>query len=127
MLFFDCFLHEIVVLSAMKNLMSTWPIKIHVLANQPVISSMFYLDIQKRRHLNSFSVRNMEFLTSKSFFHKLPIINPNAAFVLIFKIFRGVLWNSMREKWPYLEIFWSVFSRIRSGYGELLLISPYSV
>ena len=35
--------------------------------------------------------------------------------------------NSLREKCPYLELFWSVFSRIRTGYGEILRISTYSV
>ena len=33
----------------------------------------------------------------------------------------------MREKCPYLELFWSLFSRIRIEYGEILRISPYSV
>ena len=28
---------------------------------------------------------------------------------------------------PYSELFWSVYSRIRTEYGEILLISPYSV
>ena len=32
-----------------------------------------------------------------------------------------------REKCPYSEFFWSVFSRIRIEYGEILRISPYSV
>ena len=34
---------------------------------------------------------------------------------------------SLREKCPYLELFWSAFSRIRTKYGEILSISPYSV
>ena len=34
---------------------------------------------------------------------------------------------SLREKCQYLEFFWSVFSRIRTEYGEILRISPYSV
>ena len=33
----------------------------------------------------------------------------------------------VREKCPYLEFFWSVFSHIWSNYGEILCISPYSV
>ena len=33
----------------------------------------------------------------------------------------------MRKKCPYFELFWSVFSRIRTDYGEILRISPYSV
>ena len=39
------------------------------------------------------------------------------------------LFNSctLREKCPYLEFFWSVFSHIWTEYGEILRISPYSV
>ena len=33
----------------------------------------------------------------------------------------------LREKCTYSELFWSAFSRIRTEYGEILLISPYSV
>ena len=38
-------------------------------------------------------------------------------------------WKNVRlqEKCLYSELFWSVFSRIRSEYGEILGISPYSV
>ena len=35
--------------------------------------------------------------------------------------------HSLRKKCPYLELFWSVFSRIRTEYGEILRISAYSV
>ena len=37
--------------------------------------------------------------------------------------------ESLREKCPYLELFWSVFSRIWTEYGdtEILRISPYLV
>ena len=35
--------------------------------------------------------------------------------------------SSLLKKCPYVEIFWSLFSRIQKEYGELLLISPYSV
>ena len=31
------------------------------------------------------------------------------------------------EMCPYSELFWSVFSRIRTENGEILRISPYSV
>ena len=31
------------------------------------------------------------------------------------------------EKCPYSEFFWSVFSRIRTEYGDLFRKSPYSV
>ena len=33
----------------------------------------------------------------------------------------------LREKCPYSEIFWSVFSRIQTEYGEIWSTSPYSV
>ena len=33
----------------------------------------------------------------------------------------------LREKCPNTEFFWSLFSHIRTEYGELLSISPYSV
>ena len=34
---------------------------------------------------------------------------------------------SLREKGPYSEFFWSVFSRIWTEYEEILRISQYSV
>ena len=33
----------------------------------------------------------------------------------------------LHEKRPYLEFFWSVFSRIQTEYEEIRSISPYSV
>ena len=40
-------------------------------------------------------------------------------------VFRFLL--SLRKKCPYSEFFWSVFSRIRTEYGDLLCKFPYSV
>ena len=34
---------------------------------------------------------------------------------------------SLREKFAYSELFWSVFSHIQTEYEEILRISPYSV
>ena len=34
---------------------------------------------------------------------------------------------TLLEKFPYSELFWSTFSRIRTEYGEILCISPYLV
>ena len=34
---------------------------------------------------------------------------------------------SLREKCPYSELFWSIFSPIPTKYGDILRISPYSV
>ena len=33
----------------------------------------------------------------------------------------------MREKCLYSKLFWSIFSRIRTEYEEILRLSPYSV
>ena len=35
--------------------------------------------------------------------------------------------QSLRKTCPYSELFWSVFSHIRTEYGEMRSISPYSV
>ena len=35
--------------------------------------------------------------------------------------------ESLRKKCPYSKLFWSVFTRIWTEYGEILFISPYSV
>ena len=35
--------------------------------------------------------------------------------------------EALRKKCPYLELFWSVFPRIRTEYGEIRSIFPYSV
>ena len=35
--------------------------------------------------------------------------------------------HSLREKCPYLELFWSAFPSIRAEYGEMLRISPYPI
>ena len=34
---------------------------------------------------------------------------------------------ALREKCPYSELYWSVFSRIQTEYGEIPRIFPYSV
>ena len=34
---------------------------------------------------------------------------------------------TLRKNCPYLELFWSVFSRIRTEYEDILPISPFSV
>ena len=36
-------------------------------------------------------------------------------------------YSTLRKKCPYSELFWSVFSGIRTEYGEIQSISPYSV
>ena len=63
----------------------------------------------------------------------------NHAFLFLFPLtldsFRRNQWQNqnsalvirLREKCPYLELFWPVFSRIWTEYGEILCISPYSV
>ena len=34
---------------------------------------------------------------------------------------------TLHEKYPYLDLFRSVFSRIQTEYGEILCISPYLI
>ena len=34
---------------------------------------------------------------------------------------------ALRKNCPYLELFWSVFSHIRTEYGEKPSISPFSI
>ena len=38
-----------------------------------------------------------------------------------------VMETSLRGKCPNTKVFWSVFSRIRTEYGEIIRILPYSV
>ena len=45
----------------------------------------------------------------------------------VFLIYKPSLKISLREKCLCSELFWSVFSRIRAEYGEILRISLYSV
>ena len=46
----------------------------------------------------------------------------NTVFIIVYKI----SW-SLCEKCPFLELFWSIFSRIRTEYEKILRISSYSV
>ena len=43
------------------------------------------------------------------------------------KSFEQLSKGALRKKRPYSELFWSVFSRIRTEYGEIRTFSPYSV
>ena len=38
-----------------------------------------------------------------------------------------ILWTTLRKKYPYLQFFWSVFSRIRTDNGDLKSKTLYSV
>ena len=38
-----------------------------------------------------------------------------------------LIYYTLCEKCLYLELFWSIFFRIRTEYGEMLRISPYLV
>ena len=51
----------------------------------------------------------------------------NALLLIITSEYPKALKWILPEKYPYLEFFWSVFSRIRPEYGEILCISPYLV
>ena len=47
--------------------------------------------------------------------------------ILSLMTFLLLYYNSLRKKCTYSELFWSVFSRIRTEYGEMQSISPYLV
>ena len=47
--------------------------------------------------------------------------------VSVVVLFGKLIEAALRKKCPYSELFWSVVSRIRTEYGELLRISPHSV
>ena len=49
----------------------------------------------------------------------------NMALVILYTL--NILGFLLREKCPYSELFWSVFSRIRTEYVAILRISTYSV
>ena len=51
----------------------------------------------------------------------------NCLFSALSVRFRESTYTSLREKGPYSEILWSVFSRICTEYGKILCIPPYSV
>ena len=51
----------------------------------------------------------------------------NLSFPFGFVQVRNCISAGLREKCPYSELFWSVFSRIRTEYGKIQHISPYSV
>ena len=59
---------------------------------------------------------------------KLPLFQKNkCSFKGEYISARVILIDSQRKKRPYSELFWSAFSRIRTDYGEIRRISPYSV
>ena len=46
----------------------------------------------------------------------------------MFPLYRALCGSTpLREKCPYSKFFWSIFSSIRTEYGEILRISPYSI
>ena len=44
-----------------------------------------------------------------------------------FILFQQNIYSSLRKKCPYSDLFWSTFSHIRTKYGEIRNIFPYSV
>ena len=52
------------------------------------------------------------------------ILRPFSKWFIIYLLSQNF---TLRKKCPYSELFWSAFSRIRTEYGEILRISPYSV
>ena len=43
---------------------------------------------------------------------------------LCYNSFDKIAQFALRKRCPYLELFWSVFSRIRTEYGDLSVFSP---
>ena len=52
---------------------------------------------------------------------------PNVVSTVSLNISNNSLKVTLRKKCPYSESFWSIFSRIRTKYGEILCIYRYSV
>ena len=52
---------------------------------------------------------------------------PNVVSTVSLNISNNSLKDTLRKKCSYSESFWSVFSRIRTEYGKILCIYPYSV
>ena len=52
-------------------------------------------------------------------FWRLPILNTNDQWIIrVFnKLSKKVITYSLRKKFPYFQLFWSAFSRIRTEYG----------
>ena len=57
----------------------------------------------------------------------ISVINGYAFWERFYILIQKVRAGSLREKCPYLKLFWSPYSRIRTEYDEILRISPYSV
>ena len=60
-------------------------------------------------------------MNSPLLIHYQSIISP------ITNLYRPLKKPSLGEKCPYLELFWSAVSRIRTEYGEIRSISPHSI
>ena len=54
-------------------------------------------------------------------FHAVLLLYISVIFLAYFNIF------ALRKKCPYSDLLWSVFSHIRTKYGQILRISPYSI
>ena len=86
-----------------------------------------------------YKVPNTPHYTKNEFFHQrfLQYIWPNPLKTADFVIFTEknpsrktsifVQYLSLRKKCPYLKLFWPVFFHIRTEYGEIRNVSPYSV
>ena len=57
------------------------------------------------------------------FFYIVELTN---SLLIVSLIFTFLLCIALREKCTYSELFWSAFSHIRTEYGEILRIFPYS-
>ena len=69
-----------------------------------------------------------QFVFCKKYFQSLQMRSGNSScwdllnLPISFIISWVLLWTELRKKYPYSEFFWSVFSRIRTEYGEVYLV-----
>ena len=69
-----------------------------------------------------FNIYEREVINSNSYSNG----QPDSPFLFSYNGGRDSQQTTLREKCPYLKFFWSVFSRIRTEYGEIRSISVFS-
>ena len=77
----------------------------------------------------SYSTGSIFAHTSRNSFINWGIVQLRTGIYLLsdFRLYFVHYFLTLRDKCPYSELFWSVFSCIRTEYGEILHISPYPV
>ena len=96
-------------------------------------SMVFFTNIQVFKSLfDNSSFLCLIFQVRNKFFVLLEIISQYLEIVIVRGVFRTLsnmieLFNNIVKSVPIRSFFWSAFSRIRTEYGEIRSISPYSV